>query len=102
MVNLEKSLKMALKTGKVILGSKRTLDTIRRGRAKLIILAKEAPEEIKQEVMYYCKLSKTPLYVFEGSSVELGALCGKPFMVSSLAIIDPGDSDILKLVEESE
>ena len=102
MVNLEKALRMAIKTGKVIFGSKRSLDAIRRGRARLVILAKESPEEIKQEVEYYCKLSKIPLYVFDGSSIDLGTLCGKPFMVSTLAIIDPGDSDILKLVEESE
>jgi large subunit ribosomal protein L30e len=32
---------------------------------------------------------------FEGSSIELGAVCGKPFSVNSLAVIEAGESKIL-------
>jgi len=35
-------------------------------------------------------------------SIDLGAVCGKPFMVSALAIREPGDSDILKLAEAAD
>ena len=37
------------------------------------------------------------VYTFEGSSVQLGKACGKPFMVSALAVVNPGESDILSL-----
>ena len=37
------------------------------------------------------------IYTYEGSSVQLGKACGKPFMVSALAIVDPGESDLLSL-----
>jgi large subunit ribosomal protein L30e len=41
-------------------------------------------------------LSGVPLIVYEGTSLELGAVCGKPFTVSAMTIREAGDSDILK------
>jgi large subunit ribosomal protein L30e len=37
------------------------------------------------------------VFRFEGNNMELGALCGKPFSVSALAVIDKGTSNILSL-----
>jgi large subunit ribosomal protein L30e len=34
---------------------------------------------------------------YEGTNMELGALCGKPFSVSALAVIEKGSSNILSL-----
>jgi large subunit ribosomal protein L30e len=43
-------------------------------------------------------LSGIKVQVFEGTSWDLGEVVGKPFMVSAIAIIKPGDSKILKMV----
>ncbi|MEM0208238.1 MAG: ribosomal L7Ae/L30e/S12e/Gadd45 family protein [Thermofilum sp.] len=48
---------------------------------------------------YKAKISNTPLYVFEGSSKDLGAACNKPFFVSAIAVIDEGESGLLDLVK---
>ncbi|MCD6509447.1 MAG: 50S ribosomal protein L30e [Thermoprotei archaeon] len=101
-MDLGRELRTAMKTGKVILGFKQTIKACISGKAKLVIMAYNSPEHIKKELSYYTKLSKTPLYVFPGSSWDLGGMCGKPFMVSSIAIIDPGESDILRLTELAE
>jgi large subunit ribosomal protein L30e len=37
--------------------------------------------------------------IYEGTSLDLGALCGKPFGVSAFVVREPGDSDIMTLVE---
>ena len=99
MIDVDKALRIAIKSGKIIIGSKRTLEDMKKGRTKLIIIASNTPSEISQDVEYYAKLSRVPIYVYQGSSWDLGSVCGKPFMVSTLAITDPGDSDILKLAE---
>jgi len=99
MIDVDKALRIAIKSGKIIIGSKRTLEDMKKGRTKLIIVASNTPSEISQDVEYYAKLSKVPIYIYQGSSWDLGSVCGKPFMVSTLAITDPGDSDILKLAE---
>jgi large subunit ribosomal protein L30e len=97
--DIEKELVTALKTGKVILGSRKTLKYVKLGKAKAVIVASNAPPEIRNDILYYAKLGNIPVYIYPGTSVELGAACGKPFTVASLAILDPGSSRILDLIE---
>ncbi len=97
--DIEKELVNALKTGKVILGSRKTLKIVKLGKAKAVIVAENAPPEIRDDIIYYAKLSNIPLYIYPGTSLELGAVCGKPFTVASLAILDPGSSRIIDLIE---
>jgi len=47
-------------------------------------------------------LSKVLLITHKGSSLDLAAICGKPFTVSALSIREPGDSEILSLKEKTE
>jgi large subunit ribosomal protein L30e len=35
---------------------------------------------------------------YEGTSVELGPVCGKPFTIAAMAILDVGESDILATI----
>lgn len=98
-MDLDKAIATAVKTGKVLFGSNLALQSARTGRAKLIIVASNCPEEIRRDIEYYCKLSNIPLLTYRGSSLDLASLCGKPFLVAALTIRDPGDSDILKMVE---
>ncbi|WP_457753423.1 50S ribosomal protein L30e [Thermococcus sp.] len=90
-------LRKALETGKVVIGSNKTVKLAKIGGAKLIIVAKNAPKEVKEDIYYYAKLSNIPVYEYEGTSVDLGTVLGKPFVVASLAIVDPGESNILAL-----
>ena len=43
-------------------------------------------------------LAKTGVHYYSGDNVSLGTACGKYFRVSTLSIIDPGDSDIIRTV----
>jgi len=97
--DIEKELVNALKTGTVVLGSRKTLKYVKTGKAKAVIVAANAPPELRSDIVYYAKLGGIPVYVYPGTSVELGAVCGKPFTVASLAILDPGSSRILELIE---
>lgn len=102
MIDVEKAISAAARTGKVSFGASSAVQSAQTGRAKLIILAANAPKEVREDVEYYCRLSKVPLYVYRGSSLDLAAACGKPFTVSALSIREPGDSEILKLTETAE
>jgi large subunit ribosomal protein L30e len=97
--DIEKELVNALKTGTVVLGSRKTLKYVKTGKAKAVIVAANAPPELRSDIVYYARLGGIPVYVYQGTSVELGAVCGKPFTVASLAILDPGSSRILELIE---
>ncbi len=84
-MDVEKVLKKALK-GRVYFGSKRTIKALKRGEAKLVIVSANCPKEIKEKIEKYRK--DVPVLVYPGSNMELGAVCGKPFSVASLAVLD--------------
>ncbi len=97
-MDLAKEIKVAINTGKVEIGFKVGLKTVNKKKAKLIVVAGNAPEEVMAKVKASAG-TETPIYMYPGSSWELGGLCGKPYPVSTLAIVDPGESAILKVQE---
>ena len=88
------SLRRAIKTGTVILGQHNTQKSIQEGKVQIVVIAQNCPEKFRSQLKSYQNLF---IHTFEGSSVALGKACGKPFMVSTLAVVDPGESDILSL-----
>lgn len=102
MIDVDKAISAAVKTGKVSLGSTSALQNAQSGRAKLIVLAANCPESVRKSIERCCGLSKVPLITYKGSSLDLASVCGKPFTVSALSIREPGDSEILKLIEGNE
>jgi len=102
MIDVDKAIATAVKTGKVSIGADSAIQNAKTGKAKLIILAANCPEAIREDVEYYCKLSNVPLITYKRSSLDLAALCSKPFTISALSIREPGDSEILRLTESEE
>jgi len=99
MIDINKAITKTVKTGKVLFGTQSTIKTAKIGKAKLIIVAANCPQKTREDIQYYCKLSNIPMIIYNGTGIELGAVCGKPFMVSALTIREQGDSNILKLAE---
>ncbi|KAK5632233.1 hypothetical protein RRF57_007947 [Xylaria bambusicola] len=88
--SINSKLALVVKSGKITLGYKSSLKSLRSGKAKLVIIAGNTPPLRKSELEYYSMLSKTPVHHFEGTSVF-----GKLYSCSTMAILDAGDSDIL-------
>ncbi|EGX47515.1 60S ribosomal protein L30 [Orbilia oligospora] len=93
--SINSRLALVMKSGKVVLGYKSTLKTLRSGKAKLVLIAGNTPPLRKSELEYYAMLAKTNVHHFSGNNIELGTACGKLFRCSTMAILDQGDSDIL-------
>jgi large subunit ribosomal protein L30e len=99
MIDVDKAITTTAKTGKIHFGSNSALKSVKMKKAKLVIIASNCPQKIREDIEYYCGLSKIPVSIYKGTSLDLGAVCGKPFEVSVLTIREPGDSDILKIAE---
>lgn len=99
-MDVDKAITLAVKTGKVVLGTKRTLKLLKQGKPKIVIISKNCPKETLEEILYYGKLSEISVYTYSGTSWDLGAVCGRPHIVACMAVENPGDSKILKLKEE--
>lgn len=92
-IDLDKSLRSVVRTGKVLVGTKQAVKASKRGVAKLVIVATNCPGDVKSQI----KESNIPMYEFPGLSVDLGPICGKPYVVSAVTVLEPGDSDIMAL-----
>jgi len=99
MIDVDKAIANAVKTGKVSFGAQSAVQNAKTGKARLIVLAANCPESVREDIEYYSGLSQVPLVTFKGTSIDLAGVCGKPFSVSALSIREPGDSDILKVTE---
>lgn len=90
-IDIGRALKSAISTGKVEFGVDQTTKAVKDGKAQMVILARNCPSaELKGDL-------GVKVHVYDGNNMELGALCGKPFSVSALVIIDKGSSNILTL-----
>ncbi|MEL0100642.1 MAG: 50S ribosomal protein L30e [Euryarchaeota archaeon] len=94
-MDISRQLKIANSTGKLLFGQRQAVDACARGEAKCVILAANCPQE------YIDNLSaKHPEVTIHRTRVvnrELGIASGKPFSVSTITVIDAGDSDLLSL-----
>jgi len=100
MMDVDRGIRVAVDTGDVTLGSEKSIQSLKLGKGQLVIVADNSPKEILEDVEYYSKLSQIPVYIYNGTSVELGSVCGKPFTVATLVINDPGDSTVLEIISK--
>ena len=97
--DIDTNIKVAYKTGKIIYGKKQVLKELRQNPFKMLIIANNCPKELENQLNYYNSLMKNKLFIYKykGSSWDLGLACAKPYMISVIGVIDPGDSDLLSL-----
>lgn len=97
--DIDTNIKVAYKTGKIVYGKNTVLKELRKDAFKMLILANNCPKELESQLNYYNDLMDNKLFFhkYKGSSHELGLACAKPYWISVIGIIDPGDSELLSL-----
>jgi len=85
-MSVEEDVQSANKANRIVLGYRKSRNFIRMNDAKLMVLARNAPEKIKKEMEHDAKIAGVKVKMFDGSSKELGVLCGKPYPVSVLVV----------------
>ena len=98
MIDLDRVIRLAIKSKKIYLGSKLTLRMARSGRATAIIIASNSPSNFRSDIEHYSKLSEVPLYTYSGTNLDLSLVCGKRFPISALAIRETADSQLLRML----
>ncbi len=89
MIDLSRALRVATDTGDVRFGIREVRRSAKAKAAKLVVLASNCPEALAKG------LSDVRVLQFSGTNVDLGAACGVPFSVAAVAVIAPGESNIL-------
>ena len=93
MADIYSIIEKARKTGKVEKGTNEVTKAIERGTAKLVVYATDvSPKEIIQHLPVLCREKKILCREVD-SKQKLGIAVGIPVSASSVAVIEPGDSE---------
>ena len=94
-MDISRQLKVASATGNLLYGQRQAMDACARGDAKCVILAANCPQDYINDLA-----AKHPEVTMHRTMIvnrDLGVASGKPFSVSTITVIDAGDSDLLTL-----
>ena len=94
-MDIARQLKQGINSGELVFGQRQTVSNCTKGGAKLVLVASNCPESFIDDLRN--SHPSVPIHQVTMVNRQLGAACGKPFPVSSLCVIDPGQSDLLQL-----
>jgi large subunit ribosomal protein L30e len=94
------AIRLAVESGKVEFGARTGIMAGIMGNAKLFVMATNTPADTRTKVEGYAKSSSIPIVDFDGSTMDLGSVCGKPFPVSVLSVFEAGSSPIMELAKK--
>lgn len=95
-MEIDKELRRAVDTGKVVFGTEQVLKDLRDRKAKLILVASNAPALEKRKLEAFAKETEIQVIQSWFTNNQLGSLCGKPFGIAALSVRDEGKSKILE------
>jgi len=85
-MTLAKEIKDSMKEKKTVMGTREVVKNSKKGALKAIIYSSSIPQQLKNDIEHYSKLSKAELKPFGEDSVKLGQICGKPFKILAIGI----------------
>lgn len=94
-MDISRQIKQGISTGKLVFGQRETLSACARGDARLVLIAANCPEEHVETMS--SSHPNIPVHRLNMVNRELGSACAKPFSISSVCVIDAGQSDLMTL-----
>lgn len=83
---INEQIKDAIASDKIIMGSKQTIKFLKLKSLKNVIVSTNCPVELKKDLTKYAEMAGIKVETIEGTSKQLGILCGKPFPITVLSI----------------
>jgi len=99
-MDVEKELRRAVDTGKVCFGFRQSELNVLKGKGLLVVLSGNTPMEQGEKMEHIAGVSQIPVLKIGKNSLQLGSICGKPFPVSAMVVLDKGKSKVLDAVKK--
>ena len=96
-IEVNKEIRRAVDTGKVAFGYKQCQKELMKGDGELIIISSNIPKNQKESIKYLAEVEGKTVYEYAQPGLTLGSICGKPFVVSALIVLDKGKSQVTEL-----
>jgi ribosomal protein L7Ae-like RNA K-turn-binding protein len=86
---------LAMKAGKVVIGTEQVIAFLQKNRLKLVLLSGTASEGTQKKIRFKCEFYKTPTCVLDTDTDELGRLLGKTYAPAVVGITDENFSNVI-------
>ena len=80
-------IKKMLKSGNIVIGTERTIKSLRLGRAQKVLVSSNCPAQLEKDIAYYAGLGNAEVHKLDFPNDELSIICKKPFSISVLALV---------------
>lgn len=97
-----RELRRAVDSGSVLFGLREARKSILKGTAQLVIISANAEKGECETVLHLCSTVGVPFYRFNATGMQLGSLCGKPFVVSFATVEKAGKSKVLEAAAQKK
>jgi len=96
-IDFDKELRRAVDTGKVEFGYRKAEKNALTGKGKLLVVSTGLPKRRKEHLSHLAGLSGIPFYEAKKNPLNLGSVCGKPFPVTAMVVLEQGKSKVLSV-----
>ena len=94
---------LAMRAGKVIVGTEQICTALSKGRVNLVLVSHEASDGTKKKLRFKCEYYKTRMTEINIDTEELGRLLGKTYTPAAAAIADENFAvAIAKIIDSKE
>ena len=94
-IDLNKEIRRAVDTGKVSFGYKICRKHLSKGEGELIIVSANMPKNDKETLKHLASVEDKKVLEVQDTGLTLGSICGKPFVISAMIVLEKGKSNIL-------
>jgi len=94
-MDLARQLKQGISTGNLLFGQRQTKSACAKGDARMVLVAANCPNEYISDIEHHHP--DVTLHQVTLVNRQRGAACAKPFPVSAVCVLDPGQSELLSL-----
>ena len=79
---------LAMRAGKVIIGTEQICIALSKGKVRLVLISEGASDSTKKKIRFKCEFYKTRVVEINIDTEEMGRLLGKTYAPAAIAIAD--------------
>ena len=97
MVEIQREIRRSVDTGSVTFGLDETEKNVLKGNGQLIIVSDSAPRQTREKARHWSQIFNIPVFEYRGKGLDLGSICGKPFSIGTMLVLNAGKSKVLEI-----
>jgi len=98
-MDANKEIRRAVDTGAVAFGYKTCHKNLLQGKGEIVIVSVNLPANDKERLAHLAKVEGKKYFEYPENGLVLGSVCGKPFVISAMIVLEVGKSNVSDLTQ---